>query len=380
MSPRKKSVSASTRSTSAAKVRTSKPRSRKYSHGGINLIKKLALRDLPSKALQKIEDKGWLEASDTVPPLGSNGTEPSKDTAFEMASSSVGNLGVQALMLDINDFFGDYIWVSPPILSDAGLELTERLWRSFRRFEDSEDIEEQDEELILLSAWMWTSYWVSVFPSKHELLENGEHTSIGYTPQTYWPTDDVTVLPAYIKGSVRKRIVEQALRANRLEVLEEPLLIAESLEDDLRSLWGRVHPINFGGEFLPDLRDGEVEIARIQWPSATADVASIRARRHRSGVSYRIVDEYELDEVLYESSSDEPLDVATLCDLVVEGTDYLDGTIESLQDKPEDVCFSLSMTSSFYPQLSRYFWWRLENIVSEGEEAGEPDEDEAEDE
>jgi hypothetical protein len=39
-----------------------------------------------------------------------------------------------------------------------------------------------------------------------------------------------------------------------------------------RSALGRLHPSFMGGEYLPDRRDTEVEIARINIDSTTSDV------------------------------------------------------------------------------------------------------------
>ena len=46
-----------------------------------------------------------------------------------------------------------------------------------------------------------------------------------------------------------------------------------------------------GGEYLPPLRKGEVEIARISLESTTDDQISIRARRGRERIRCRVVDE-----------------------------------------------------------------------------------------
>ena len=68
-------------------------------------------------------------------------------------------------------------------------------------------------------------------------------------------------------------------------------------------MWGRLHPSNMGGEYLPLLRKGEVEIARISLQSVTADQISIRARRLSKRIGYRIVDEYEMGYVCRPASS-----------------------------------------------------------------------------
>ena len=53
----------------------------------------------------------------------------------------------------------------------------------------------------------------------------------------------------------------------------------------------RIHPLYMGGNYLPNLRPGEVEIARIQIYSTTGDVAAVYARRVGPRIRYRVVDE-----------------------------------------------------------------------------------------
>jgi hypothetical protein len=50
-----------------------------------------------------------------------------------------------------------------------------------------------------------------------------------------------------------------------------------------------------GGEYLPDRRDTEVEIARINIDSTTSDVTSVYARPGKDRINYRVVDEYQGD-------------------------------------------------------------------------------------
>ena len=69
-------------------------------------------------------------------------------------------------------------------------------------------------------------------------------------------------------------------------------LDAAVLDKAMREAWGAIHPSHLGGEFLPRLRKGEVEIARISLRSVTADQISLRARRLVGRIGYRIVDEY----------------------------------------------------------------------------------------
>ena len=50
-----------------------------------------------------------------------------------------------------------------------------------------------------------------------------------------------------------------------------------------------------GKEFLSQLKENEVEIARLEMASTTQDVYSIRARLTKNKILYHIEDEYEKD-------------------------------------------------------------------------------------
>ena len=76
-----------------------------------------------------------------------------------------------------------------------------------------------------------------------------------------------------------------------------------------------------GGEYLPPLRKGEVEIARISLESTTADQISVRARRVGERIRYRIVDEYEFKYVCHPASSDSPLSLRDLIGLMESASD-----------------------------------------------------------
>src|SRR4051812_5363179 len=70
---------------------------------------------------------------------------------------------------------------------------------------------------------------------------------------------------------------------------------------------GNLHPAFLGGAFLDDALPGEVEIARIELRSTTADVMSVRARPAGDGIAYRIVDEYEDEWRIPRDESAQPL-------------------------------------------------------------------------
>jgi hypothetical protein len=75
----------------------------------------------------------------------------------------------------------------------------------------------------------------------------------------------------------------------------DALYATPTLPDEHRLALGRLHPSFMGGEYLPDRRDTEVEIARLNIDSTTSDVTSVYARLGKDRINYRVVDEYDGD-------------------------------------------------------------------------------------
>jgi hypothetical protein len=116
-----------------------------------------------------------------------------------------------------------------------------------------------------------------------------------------------------------------------------------------------------GGEFLPTLRNGEVEIARISLASVTADQISVRARRWGKRVVYRIVDEYESGYICRPSNSTSTLSLRELIALMeqaCEGGSIIFPILEMNMrgaSTPAEVAAFITVTSDFYPDLGPYY-------------------------
>ena len=67
-----------------------------------------------------------------------------------------------------------------------------------------------------------------------------------------------------------------------------------------------------GGEYLPNYRRSEVEVARIELKSTTYDVISLRARPLNSRIRYRLVDEYSSEFRLPQQTSSRPFSLGEL--------------------------------------------------------------------
>ncbi|MDF1800626.1 MAG: hypothetical protein P1V81_15725 [Planctomycetota bacterium] len=134
-------------------------------------------------------------------------------------------------------------------------------------------------------------------------------------PAAYFGTSEE--LLANIFGDERREAVRAQLAAGRGTDVPEPNFASE-LDEDLRQFAGQLNPTWMGGEYLPPLLEGEVEIARVRLDSTTADVISVRARPDVAGIRYRVVDEYmeDHDFRLARETSDGPLSLAELVALI----------------------------------------------------------------
>ncbi len=78
----------------------------------------------------------------------------------------------------------------------------------------------------------------------------------------------------------------------------------------LKGVLGQQHPRFRGGEDLPDLEEGEVEIARVTLANSVhGEVTSLRAKTFQANgkISLRMVDEYESEITLPYQLADMPL-------------------------------------------------------------------------
>ena len=124
--------------------------------------------------------------------------------------------------------------------------------------------------------------------------ENHEAQTIDleFRPQSYfWPLGLEKHLLSRIKGAQRKEALKALLDSGRLDDIPD-FLAKSALSEEERRAIGRIHPMFMGGEYLPDMDEQEVEIARISIHSTTSDVTSVYARRTPQGIAYRVVDEW----------------------------------------------------------------------------------------
>ena len=192
-----------------------------------------------------------------------------------------------------------------------------------------------------------------------------------YTPPSYFfPMGLGTYLLATVKGTQRRSSIEKLIaEGNVLHV--EDWLAHSSLDNDTRELIGRFHPVFMGGEYLPDLNEGGVEIARIELASTTADVISVRATKHKSRIYYSVQDEYSTEFKVKPGWSKAPLTCSQIINLIETTTDTKYGEqslgLRSLDELYRlhgaglDTCRSfVRITSAFYSELETCYEQAIE--------------------
>jgi len=183
---------------------------------------------------------------------------------------------------------------------------------------------------------------------------------LDYRPRDYfWALDGNVRLPSGISGEARRKLFRARIEAGSTV---QDGLDAELLDKPLREAWGRIDPRTIAGEYLPALRKGGVEIARISLDSTTADQISIRARRLIGRIGYRIVDEYPDSStyVCHPASSVAPLSLRELVALMETASDG--GSIifpilaMNCRDSTQaELATFITVTSDFYADLGRYY-------------------------
>lgn len=190
-----------------------------------------------------------------------------------------------------------------------------------------------------------------------------------YRPKTYWVYPDMKQrVLATVKGNVRR---SQAIRAleDPVRFFYDPANFQESLSEEEKLAQGRIHPILMGGEYLPNLRQGEVEIARVSMKSVMGDSVSVRARWKNGKICYDVVDEHRTKYIFLPESSDVPLtfgELINLIDTATEGEDFrywlTGGLVIAQLEYNYEACGNLeniigfvTVSSAFYPGLSEWY-------------------------
>ena len=178
-----------------------------------------------------------------------------------------------------------------------------------------------------------------------------EKFDLGFRPKTYFaPTDLTKHQILQIKDELVRTHLLHLYEAQKIDEIEEVLKSHQDNGDQ----YGAIHPAFMGGQYLPDLAENELEIARLMIRSVTYDITTIYARFDNGKIHYRMADEYEGETLVEPSSlvSDKPLSLGEMRDFFL--TSY--SLIECLEwndflwegNKSEALDF-FEASSDFYP-------------------------------
>ncbi len=198
----------------------------------------------------------------------------------------------------------------------------------------------------------------------------------GFRPESYWEvTDPLAAILLNVKGTNRRQMIIDYWNAGKFEELEDDLKAA-TLSGRLRHQLCGIHPTFMGGEYLPDYRPREIEIARIELQSVMADVISIRARSASRRIHYTIVDEYNTEYELARRTSLKPFTLEELIQFI-DGSAYPDSPpglalcyneANTEHSSREDQRHFTTVRSDVYPQLYEHYEHVFDEWAQESQE------------
>jgi len=179
--------------------------------------------------------------------------------------------------------------------------------------------------------------------------------NLDYKPKSYFgPRRLEEYLISQVKGAVVRERLETLFNEGRYD--EVAALLGEHglSKADLKAL-GAVHPMFMGGNYLPDMGEEEIEIARIEIASTTFDVTSLYAKPDNGVIHYRVVDEYEGDTLSGpgEMTSQEPLTLREMTGFFLNAWSLIDVLEMNFDDDIESALAFFSAKSSFYSDFDR---------------------------
>lgn len=187
---------------------------------------------------------------------------------------------------------------------------------------------------------------------------------LDYRPRSYfWPYGLKPHPLSSIKGANRRKLIAGVL-AEDPDADIPPVLLQSALPDPLRQFFGRLHPSEMGGEYLPDLVPQEVEIGRITIASTTQDVTCVYAREVGDAIALRVVDEYDGDTLSSTGSRKcpRPLSLREFSNFFLRKWNLLDVQRMNFEDErcpSEDVFGFFQASSDFYSEFDDLLRYRV---------------------
>lgn len=181
----------------------------------------------------------------------------------------------------------------------------------------------------------------------------GEGIDLDFRPKSYFgPRRLENYLISKVKGAVVRARLETLSEQGRHDEVARLLGDEGISEADTRAL-ERLHPMFMGGNYLPGMGDGEVEIARIEIASVTFDVTCVFARPQQGLIYYRVVDEYGGDTLSGPSEmiSDRPLTLGELTDFFLDAWPLIDVLKMNYEDDLGSALGFFTAKSGYYPEF-----------------------------
>lgn len=194
---------------------------------------------------------------------------------------------------------------------------------------------------------------------------------LDFRPASYfWPLGLETHLLSRIKGEERKTALQALIDSGRVEEIPDFFGKSALTEAERRAI-GRIHPMFMGGEYLPDMGNQEVEIVRMAINSTTFDVTSVYARRGKSRIYYRVVDEYGGDTLSGPStrSSIKPLNLGQLVEFFDRAWPLMEVLEMNFEGDIDGMLGFFRAESVFYPQTDALYRIRVKETVTLSEQA-----------
>ena len=201
-------------------------------------------------------------------------------------------------------------------------------------------------------------------------------SSPAYRPKDYFGRfDEETALLTHVKGRMRRAAIRNAIARGELDLLPPEFLAAELSAEDRAGLGG-MHPAFMGGEYLPRMRAGEVEIARVSINSTTCDVTTVYARPVGRRIAYRVIDEYDGDtlDAPTTRTSVRPLTMGELLDFFLGAWNLFECLEANFDGDVQGMLGFFRAESEFYPGLDDAIRERVEERYPPRED-DEDDED-----
>lgn len=181
-------------------------------------------------------------------------------------------------------------------------------------------------------------------------------TDRDFRPASYFrPQPLEEWLLSRVKGAVLRRKLK-SLFAQGLHDEAKQLVAEMAGARDATRFLESVHPMFMGGNYLPDVEHGEVEIARIAIQSTTHDVTCVYAQMINGLIHYRVVDEYggdTLDQNMESTkTSRQPLTLGELVDFFLSAWPLVDVLEMNFENDLEGALSFFSASSDFYPEFS----------------------------